>query len=51
MRVNLAGVEVILDLLEKLERAQIERDLIARQHAEMEAYFREVLERMGAKFT
>lgn len=51
MRVNLAGVEVILDLLEKLERVQIERDLIARQHAEMEVYFREMLERMGAKFT
>lgn len=47
MRVNLAGVEVILDLLEKLEQAQAERDALAHRSAALEAKFREFLERVG----
>src|SRR2546430_2335465 len=50
MGVNLAGVEVILDLLQKLEQAQAERDTLAHRTAEMEARFREYLAQIGGKF-
>ena len=50
MRVNLAGVEVILNLLEKLEQTQEERDLLAQRNAEIEAYLRQFVEQMGGRF-
>ena len=50
MGVNLAGVEVILDLLQKMELLQYERDALAYRSAEMEARFREYLLREGGKF-
>ena len=50
MGVNLAGVEVILDLLDRLERLQGERDgLLTRSH-EIEDRVREYLARSGGKF-
>ncbi|MCS6775790.1 MAG: MerR family transcriptional regulator [Chloroherpetonaceae bacterium] len=49
MGVNLAGVEVILDLLAKLERVQEERDALARRVEEIETRIREYL-RQGGKF-
>ena len=50
MGVNLAGVEVILDLLDRLERLQNERDgLLTRSH-EIEERVREYLARSGGKF-
>ena len=50
MGVNLAGVEVILDLLDRLERLQSERDgLLTRSH-EIEDRVREYLARNGGKF-
>ncbi len=50
MGVNLAGVEVILDLLDRLERLQSERDdLLTRSH-EIESRVREYLARNGGKF-
>ncbi len=51
MGVNLAGVEVILDLLQRLEQVQAERDAIARRSAEMEARIRAFLEQNGGAFT
>ncbi|HZO91690.1 MAG TPA: MerR family transcriptional regulator [Chthonomonadaceae bacterium] len=51
MGVNLAGVEIILDLLQRLERTQAERDAIAHRCAEMEARLREFLEKTGGSFT
>lgn len=50
MRVNLAGVEVILDLLEKLEQTQLERDALAYRSAEIERRFRDFLEQMGKSY-
>lgn len=50
MGVNLAGVEVILDLLNKLEQTQAERDVMAYRCAQIEAHFREYLRQTGGKF-
>jgi MerR family transcriptional regulator/heat shock protein HspR len=51
MGVNLAGVEIILDLLQRLEKIQAERDAIARHSAELEARVRAFLEQAGNGFT
>src|SRR5689334_8607472 len=51
MGVNLAGVEIILDLLQKLEQVQAERDAFAQRGVEIEARFREYLEKTGGPFT
>ena len=48
--VNLAGVEVILDLLSKLEVVQAERDAWAQRSEEIEGRVREFLEQTGGKF-
>ena len=50
MGVNLAGVEVILGLLDRLEQAQEERDAILQRSQEVEARIREYLRRSGGKF-
>ncbi len=50
MGVNLAGVEVILDLLARLEQLQVERDAFERRGAEIEARVREYLERTSGTF-
>jgi|SwirhisoilCB3_FD_contig_51_3906036_length_477_multi_2_in_0_out_0_1 MerR family transcriptional regulator/heat shock protein HspR len=51
MGVNLAGVEIILDLLQRLEQAQAERDSIARRSAELETRIRDYLQQNGGPFT
>ena len=48
--VNLAGVEVILDLLNRLEHLQSERDALAHRSEEIEIRVREYLARTGGKF-
>jgi MerR family transcriptional regulator/heat shock protein HspR len=50
MGVNLAGVEVILDLLDRLERLQSERDALAHRSQEIEIRVREFLAKTGGKF-
>lgn len=50
MGVNLAGVEVILDLLNRLEHLQNERDEFAHRSQEIEIRVREYLARTGGKF-
>jgi MerR family transcriptional regulator/heat shock protein HspR len=50
MGVNLAGVEVILDLLDRLERLQGERDALVTRSREVETRVREYLARNGGKF-
>ncbi len=50
MGVNLAGVEIILELLHRLEQVQAERDAYAGRSAELEAHFREFLARTGGAF-
>ena len=50
MGVNLAGVEIILDLLHRLEHIQAERDAFADRSAELGAHFREFLARTGGAF-
>ena len=50
MGVNLAGVEVILDLLDRLERLQSERDGLLTRSTEIEERVREYLARNGGKF-
>lgn len=50
MGVNLAGVEVILDLLHRLEEAQAERDAMALRSEEMVRRFKEYLAQTGGKF-
>ncbi len=50
MGVNLAGVEVILDLLMRLEQIELERDAIYQRSVEIEAHLREFLERSGRDF-
>src|SRR5262249_32550980 len=50
MGVNLAGVEVILDLLQRLERAQQELYETRRERVEFEARVREFLEERGGAF-
>ena len=48
--VNLAGVEVILDLLNRLEHLQSERDVLLTRSHEIEERVREYLSRTGGKF-
>ena len=50
MGVNLAGVEVILRLLDNLEQVRAERDAYARRSADIEARVREYLTKTGGKF-
>ena len=50
MGVNLAGVEVILELLNRMEQLQAERDALIQRTNEIEARVREYLERTGGKF-
>jgi MerR family transcriptional regulator/heat shock protein HspR len=51
MGVNLAGVEIILDLLQRLEKIQAERDAFAHRSTELEARIRAFLEQAGTGFT
>ena len=48
--VNLAGVEVILELLNRMEQLQAEHDALIQRSNEIEARVREYLERTGGKF-
>jgi MerR family transcriptional regulator/heat shock protein HspR len=48
--VNLAGVEIILDLLQRLESTQAERDAYAQRATELEEHFRAYLARTGGAF-
>ena len=48
--VNLAGVEVILDLLDRMERLQSERDVLMNRSREIEERVREYLARSGGTF-
>ncbi len=50
MGVNLAGVEVILDLLQRLEVLQCERDAMEERADEIERRVREYLTQTGGKF-
>jgi MerR family transcriptional regulator/heat shock protein HspR len=50
MGVNLAGVEVILELLNRMEQLQAERDELIQRSNEIESRVREYLERTGGKF-
>jgi MerR family transcriptional regulator, heat shock protein HspR len=50
MGVNLAGVEVILDLLQRLDQLQQERDAFATRSAQLEHHFREYVTRHGGAF-
>ena len=50
MGVNLAGVEVILDLLRRLEEMQTERDALAQRSEEIEQRVRDYLTQTGGKF-
>jgi MerR family transcriptional regulator/heat shock protein HspR len=57
MGINLAGVQVILDLLERLEQIQeerdailAERDAVVQRSAEIEKRIREFLAQTGGKF-
>jgi MerR family transcriptional regulator/heat shock protein HspR len=50
MGVNLAGVEVILSLLERIEQAQTERDQLILKTAEIERRLREYFQKQGGKF-
>ena len=50
MGVNLAGVEVILDLLNRMEQLQMERDQLMTRSAEIETRIREYLAQTGGKF-
>jgi MerR family transcriptional regulator/heat shock protein HspR len=50
MGVNLAGVEVILDLLNRMEQLQIERDQLLTRSVEIENRIREYLSQTGGKF-
>ena len=50
MGVNLAGVEVILRLLEQLEQITSERDALAHRSADIEQRIRDYLAQTGGKF-
>ena len=50
MGVNLAGVEVILELLGRLEHVQSERDALLERNIEIETRVREYLTKTGGKF-
>lgn len=51
MGVNLAGVEVILDLLDRMERLQDERDGLMERNQAIEDRVREFLTRTGSGFS
>lgn len=50
MEVNLAGVQIILDLLERMEALRIERDALADRSREIENRVRDFLAQNGGKF-
>lgn len=50
LRVNLAGVQIILDLLEKLETLRSERDAAEVRITQIENWLREVVSQNGGKF-
>ena len=50
MGVNLAGVQVILDLLERLDALQTERDMLHERSRLIEERVREFLAQSGGKF-
>jgi MerR family transcriptional regulator/heat shock protein HspR len=50
MGVNLAGVQVILDLLSRLEQVQAERDALYDRSQQIETRIREFLAQKGGKF-
>ena len=50
MGVNLAGVEVILRLLQQLDQVRAERDALAQRTAQIESHIREYLAHTGGKF-
>ncbi len=50
MGVNLAGVEVILDLLKRMEQLQSERDAVLERSREIEVRVRDYLTHTGGKF-
>ncbi len=50
MGVNLAGVQVILDLLERLDTLQSERDMLHERSRLIEERVRELLAQNGGKF-
>jgi MerR family transcriptional regulator, heat shock protein HspR len=50
MEVNLAGVEIILDLLEKLDALRDERDAAERRVAQIEDWIRDMVAKNGGQF-
>lgn len=50
MRVNLAGVQVILDLLEKMDALRDERDTAEQRAGNIEEWVREMVGKNGGKF-
>ena len=50
MEVNLAGVQIILDLLERMETLRVERDELAHRSIEIETRVREYLSQNGGQF-
>ena len=50
MEVNLAGVQIILDLLERMEALRAERDDLADRSLQIETSIREYLAQHGGKF-
>ena len=50
MEVNLAGVEIILDLLNRMETLRAERDDLADRSQQIEIRIREYLAQQGGKF-
>lgn len=50
MEVNLAGVQIILDLLERMETLRVERDELENRSREIELKIREYLAQNGGKF-
>ncbi len=50
MGVNLAGVQVILDLLERLEQLQVERDSLHQRSQFIEDRIRELMAQNGGQF-
>ena len=50
MEVNLAGVQIILDLLERMETLRAERDELADRSLQIETRIREYLAQNGGRF-
>ncbi len=50
MEVNLAGVQIILDLLERMETLRAERDELADRSQQIETRIREYLAQNGGRF-